>query len=82
MSAKITTFDDAGDVQSIEVRVAPLDVGFDLRRQRMAVSIPEGTTRASYATRKDARFVVEGTTDEVIREFTRHGYRRVRAGGK
>lgn len=48
----------------------------------MAVSIPEGTTRASYATRKDARYVVEGTTDEVVAELTRHGYRCVRAGGK
>jgi len=82
MSTKITPFDAAGDVQSIQVRVAPLDVGFDLRLQDMAVSIPEGTTRASYGDRKGARYVVDGTTEEVIAELTRHGYRCARAGGK
>ena len=48
----------------------------------MAVSIPEGTTIASYATRKGARCIVQGTTDEVVAELTKQGYRCVRAGGK
>lgn len=78
MSARIALFDDANDVSSIEIRVAPVDVGFDLRVQGMPVQIPDGTTRASYADRRGTRYVVDGTTDEVIAELSRHGYRCVR----
>ena len=88
MGTTITPLDDAFgaraiDVNSIGLRVAPLDVGFDLRVQGMLVAISDDTTIASYATRKGKRFVVEGTAEEICAELKRHGYRcEVRVGGK
>lgn len=72
-----TPFDDAKNVFSIGLRLHPLDVGFDLRAERMPVEIPpdgSGTLRASYATRDGERRVVDGPREDVIRHLRAHGY--------
>lgn len=75
MSTRITRFDDfAGDARAIAVRAAPLDVGFDLRAEKMAVQVPADTTIASYADRQGRRFVVEGTAEEIRAVLRKHGY--------
>lgn len=71
---KITAFDAHSDVQSIGVRLAPIDVGFDLRTQRMSASLPLDTTIASYADHSGRRWVVEGSAEEIAGVLRKAGY--------
>lgn len=41
MTVTDITFDDATDVTSIQYRLHPLDVGFDLREDDMAIAISD-----------------------------------------
>jgi hypothetical protein len=70
---KITPFDDYGPVSSITLRLAPIDVGFDLAAEGIPVQVPDDTNVASYAL-KGERFVVEGTRDEIVRVLRKAGY--------
>jgi len=74
MSAHITVFDRFPDTHTIGLRLAPLDVGFDLRTQRMPVRVAADTTVASYADHAGRRYVVQGTTSEVVRVLRAAGY--------
>ena len=72
--ARVTRFDEFfGDANAIEVRLAPIDVGFDLRANGMVASIPSDTKIASYEY-EGVRYVVEGTSDEVIEALESAGY--------
>lgn len=72
-------FDDADDVGSIQYRLHPLDVGFDLRPENLAVQLEKGASplRVSYATRSGERRVVEGPAKDVAACLRRAGYRVV-----
>jgi hypothetical protein len=75
VSPRVTTFDDfGGNVNEIDVRVAPIDVGFDLRGENMVVRLPAGTRIASYE-HNGERLVVEGKTSDVARVLRAAGYR-------
>lgn len=67
-------FDDAGDVRSIRWRLHPLDVGFDLRAERMTVSLEDDIyPRVSYA-EDGARRVIAGPRALVIARLRAAGY--------
>ena len=70
-------YDEAHDVTRISLRLAPIDVGFDVRAQRMKIGGigTAATLRASYATRKGDRRVISGPRAEVVRRLRAHGYR-------
>ena len=70
-------FEEATDDTSIRYRLAPLDVGFDLRVQEMKVQVnrSDDPIRVSYATRNGERRVIYGAQDAVLRRLRRHGYR-------
>lgn len=70
-------FDEAANVGEIRYRLAPIDVGFDLRAEKMHVAIArsDDPLRASYGSRKGERRVVSGSQDAVLRHLRRHGYR-------
>lgn len=70
---RIIKFEDALDVGSIAVRLAPIDAGFDLRGEGTTAQVPRDTTRASYAVDGE-RMVVEGTIDDVARALENAGY--------
>lgn len=75
-------FAAAGDVRAIGLRLAPLDVGFDLRATGAAVAVgPGATLRASYATRDGARRVVSGPRAGVLAVLRAHGYDVVETTG-
>lgn len=68
-------FEDDADVNSIGLRLHPIDVGFDLRGDGMAVYIPYAPTmRVSYATRTGERRVVSGPQPAVVRHLSEAGY--------
>jgi hypothetical protein len=70
------SYDRAEDPQSIRYRLAPIDVGFDLRLQGMPVTFARGDDpiRVSYAGRGGVLRVVSGAQDAVARHLRRHGY--------
>jgi hypothetical protein len=70
-------FDEAANVGGIRYRLAPIDVGFDLRVEKMHVAIArsDDPLRVSYGSRKGERRVVSGPQDAVLRHLRRHGYR-------
>lgn len=74
-SVKVIPFDEAQNVTSIGLRLAPLDVGFDLRSEGVAVAVPADTTTVSYADSDGARYVVEGSREEIVRVLRDAGYR-------
>jgi hypothetical protein len=69
-------FDKAADVHSIPVRLAPIDVGFDLRLHGEAIPISRSLDplRVSYATITGERRVCSGPQNEVLALLRRHGY--------
>lgn len=68
-------FDEAGDVRSIRYRLAPIDVGFDLRAERVPVAIErEDHVRASYAAADGERRVVSGPLELVVQRLRAAGY--------
>lgn len=69
-------FDAAEDVSSIEVRLHPLDVGYEVKRSGMVVRIDETPTlRVSYAARNGDRRVMEGPLDAVVGRLRKLGYK-------
>lgn len=71
---KVVAYDAyEGSRSAIGLRVAPIDVGFDLRSTRHAVEVPAETTIASYA-EADGRYVVTGTAAEIVGVLRRAGY--------
>lgn len=75
---KITPFEEYGPVSIIGLRLAPIDVGFNLVAERISVEVPDDTTVASYEQLGD-RYVVEGTRDEIVRVLRIAGYKIARA---
>lgn len=70
-------FEDAQDVTSICLRLHPLDVGFDLRGERMPVDVsadPSLELRVSYADREGACRVMSGPRTKVLRRLRLLGY--------
>ncbi len=61
------------------VRLAPIDVGFDVRLHDMAVEVPPDATSAG-CERDGQTWLVEGTRDEVVAELVAAGYRVAPAG--
>lgn len=70
---RITPFDDARNVQSIGVRLASLDVGFNLRAENTPVRIPRECAVASYDLNGE-RYVVEGPAEYVVETLRAAGY--------
>ena len=62
------------DLHDVDVRVAPIDVGFDLRLHDTVVTVPDGCGQATYADRAGERWYVEGTAAEIVAELQAHGY--------
>lgn len=56
-----------------EVRLAPIDAGFDVRLHKMMVIIPEDAASAGYEQDGDT-WLVEGTREEIVRVLTGAGY--------
>lgn len=55
-------FNDAKDVNSIGVRLHPIDVGFDLRKSNVTVQLPdESEIRVSYPDKHGERRVMHGS---------------------
>lgn len=68
-------FDDAPNVSAIRYRLHPLDVGFDLRTERIAVAIDcTGDVRVSYADQSGERRVMSGPVIEVVEALRAIGY--------
>lgn len=61
------------------VRLAPIDVGFDVRLHDMAVEVPRDATSAGYE-RGGQTWLVEGARDEIVAELVAAGYRVAPAG--
>lgn len=70
-------FDAAKDVGSIRYRLAPIDVGFDLRTHDMPIQIAaeEDPLRVSYADESGERRVMEGPRALVLEALERLGFR-------
>jgi hypothetical protein len=66
------------DHSSIALRLAPIDVGFDLRVTATNVEVPHGTTVASYEHGGEC-LVVEGTLADVWEVLESAGYTLVEA---
>jgi len=72
------SFDAASDVHAIPYRLHPLDVGFNLRAESIAVQIDRAEeVRVSYADRSGARRVVAGPLAEVVAWLRKVGYKVV-----
>lgn len=56
-----------------DLRLTPLDVGFDLRRHGMAVSLPAEFASVGIELGGET-YLVEGTREEMIRAIKRAGY--------
>jgi len=69
-------FDDASDVGSIRYRLAPIDVGFDLRGEDMPVLVAwSPVLRVSYADVEGQRRVARGPFSLVVQHLHRLGFR-------
>lgn len=70
------SFEAATDVTSIRYRLAPIDVGFDLRAEGVEVVIDaaEYPLRVSYADDEGERRVLEGSRREVVDRLRALGY--------
>ena len=69
-------FDNAENPWDIKYRLAPIDVGFDLRVADMAISVDpaDDPIRVSYEEAGE-RYVVEGAQAEVLEHLGQVGYR-------
>lgn len=68
-------FAQARDVASIRYRLHPLDVGFDLRRRRVAVALSaEPELRVSYPARDGSRRVLSGPRAHVLQALRGLGF--------
>jgi len=69
-------FDDASDVHSIQYRLHPIDVGFDLREEGMVVRFSdEPTLRVSYPDDEQERRVMSGPAAAVLQRLRALGFR-------
>ncbi len=76
-------FDEARNVTSIHYRLAPIDVGFDVRGEGVEVELGgEAAIRVSYATRSGDRRVVEGPRHRVVAHLRAHGYAIAEEGSR
>lgn len=57
-----------------DLRLTPLDVGFDLRRHDMAVNLPDEFNSVGLEI-KGETYLIEGTREEMIREIKKAGYK-------
>jgi hypothetical protein len=57
-----------------DVRLTPLDVGFDLRVQGVAVTIPEWEFASVGIEQDGETYLVEGTREEMIAAIKAAGY--------
>lgn len=69
-------FEDAHDVGSIRYRLHPIDVGWDLRGEGVAVAVDasDDPLRVSYADRSGERRVMAGSQRAVVARLRRLGY--------
>ncbi|MDL1863275.1 hypothetical protein FBR04_19930 [Betaproteobacteria bacterium PRO7] len=76
-------FDAAQDVRAIAYRLAPIDVGFDLRGEGIPVQVRaiDDPIRVSYADAQGQRRVIEGPQRDVLRALEAQGYRFVIVDG-
>lgn len=56
-----------------DVRLTPLDVGFDVRLQGMPVEVPSDAVSVGFE-KGGETYLVEGTRDEIVRELVAAGY--------
>ncbi len=56
-----------------EVRLTPLDVGFDVRRTRLKVRLPAEFASAGIDIRGQT-YLIEGTRDEMVQAIQQAGY--------
>jgi hypothetical protein len=70
-------FKDASDITSIQYRLAPLDVGFDIRLHKIDAGInrSDDPIRVSYETKTGERRVISGPQPAVLSRLRKHGYR-------
>ena len=78
-------FETAENVLNISLRLHPIDVGFDLRVQQMAINVgAEDPLRVSYPAEDGSRRVIEGPRSEVLDQLEDLGFefqaRQPRAG--
>lgn len=57
-----------------DLRLTPLDVGFDIRLHDMAVNLPAEFASVGLEV-KGETYLIEGTREEMIREIKRAGYK-------
>jgi hypothetical protein len=57
-----------------DLRLCPIDVGFDLRLHDYEVLVPEDAKSAGFD-RDGESWLVEGTHAEIVRELKRAGYK-------
>ena len=70
------SFDDTSDVGSIRYRLHPIDVGFDLREDGLAISIAssDDPIRVSYPDRDGDRRVMAGPQGAVLERLRKLGF--------
>ena len=74
---RITPFEKARQelIDDVIARLAPIDVGFDLRFAGLLVELPEGDPLVvSYAVQNGERMIVAGPRQAVIGVLERAGY--------
>lgn len=64
----------------VDLSVLPIDVGFDLRLHKIAVTVPADTRSAAYDDRGTER-IVRGSPAEIAAALTAAGYECVLVGG-
>lgn len=57
-----------------DVRLTPLDVGFDLRAMSMLCEVPEDAVSAGFE-RDGETYLVEGTREEIVGQLIDAGYK-------
>lgn len=57
-----------------EVRLAPLDVGFDIRDSCTPIFMPDNFSSVGYEDKGDIWYI-EGTKEEMVEELRRAGYK-------
>lgn len=69
------SFDDASDVGSIQYRLHPIDVGWDLRETGHVIQIDDAPMlRVSYPDAAGERRVMSGTRAEVVARLRALGF--------
>lgn len=70
-----TPFESTPDVGSIQYRLHPIDVGFDLREDDLTVNFAyEPTLRVSYPDKQGGRRVMHGPINDVLERLEQLGF--------